>query len=245
VPQKKRFESDRFIAGPSGHEQDVSAEVYVIVTGDGRRPVLIIRRCVAVAIALLTTAAAILLTSLKSGTGRERSSSAQMTSVPRPAQSTRVPPAASMSASSCVDAGGYGGLGARVSAFDANNNDSTGPAGPSPGTAYYVVTATARGCVTAFAVQDSATPPLAAHDLLALVSHPFLPVDAKHVVGTVGCAVWKSRALARATGRAYARATAIAQAGSAPGTAQIAATSNSACQGIGASWRGTTAIVTR
>jgi hypothetical protein len=116
-----------------------------------------------------------------------------------------------------------------VSAFDANNNDSTGAAGPSPGNAFYVVTATARGCVTAFAVQDSATPPLTARDLLVLVSHPFLPGDAKQVVHTHSCIVWKSRTLTRATGRPYARATAIAQAGSIPGTARIAAASDAAC----------------
>jgi hypothetical protein len=65
--------------------------------------------------------------------------------------------------------------------------------------------------------------------LLILVSHPYLPGDAKQVVDTHGCAVWKSTALKRATGRAYAQATAIAQAGSIPGRAQIEATSNSTC----------------
>ena len=222
----KRSESDRFIADLSGDERDVSAEVYVIVTDEGRRAVLTCWRYVALAIAILATAAALLVTSLKSGDGRGRSSSAAMTSIPRSIQVSR---AASTSASSYVDTGGYGGLGARVSDFDANNNDSTGPGEPSPGTAFYVVTATARGCVAAFAVQDSTTPPLTARDVLIMVSHPFLPGDAEKVVSTDRCAVWKSRELTRATGRAYARATAIAQAGSIPGTAQIAATSDSAC----------------
>ena len=117
-----------------------------------------------------------------------------------------------------------------MSDFDPNNNNSTGPAGPSPGTAFYAVTATSRGCVTAFAVQDSTTPPLTARDLLFLVSHPYLPGDAKQLVNTPSCAVWKSTALKRATGRAYARATAIVQVGSIiPGTAEIEATSNSTC----------------
>ena len=224
----KRSESDRFIGDPSGHELDVSAEVSVIVPDEGRRAVLIGWRYVALVIAMFVTAAAILVASLKLGEGPGRTSSALVTSVRPPARSTRVSPAGSTSAS-CVDAGGYGGLGARVSAFDANNNDSTGPGEPSPGTAFYVVTATARGCVTAFAVQDSTTPPLTARGLLVLVSHPFLPGDAKQVVSTDSCAVWKSRALTRATGRAYARATAIVQAGSIPGTAKIAATTDSAC----------------
>jgi len=195
----KRSESDRFIADPSGHE----SEVYVIVTGDGRRGVPISWRCLASAIAIAAAAAAILVASLESGGGRDRSS--------------------------CVDAGGYGGLGGRMSAFDANNNDSTGPAGPSSGTAFYVVTEIARGCVTAFAVQDSTSPPLTAHSLLGLVSRPFLPGDAERVVNTDRCAVWKSRELMRATGRAYARATATTQAGNVPGTARIAVTAQSTC----------------
>jgi hypothetical protein len=116
-----------------------------------------------------------------------------------------------------------------LSAFDPNNNDSTGPAGPSPGTAFYTVTATAGGCVTGFAVQDSTNPPLTARELLILVSHPYLPGDAEQVVNTHTCAVWKSAALKRATGRAYAQATAVAQAGSIPGRAQIEAISNSTC----------------
>lgn len=225
----KRSEFDRFIADPSGDEPDVSAEVHVIVTERGRRAVRISWRYLAVPVAIFASAAAILVTSLKSGQGRSRSSSAPLTLAPRSAPSTPLRRAAATSASSCVDAGGYGGLGARVNAFDANNNDATGPAGPSSGTAFYVLTATAGGCVTAFAVQDSTTPPLTTRGLLALVSHPFLPGDARQVVNTDSCAVWKSRALTRATGRAYARATAIAQAGSTPGTAEIAATSNSTC----------------
>jgi hypothetical protein len=194
----KRSEFDRFIDATSGRAHDVSAEVYVTATDESRRPASIRRRYLPSALALIAVAGAISVTSLGSGGGRRRS---------------------------CVDAGGYGGLGARVSAFDANNNDSTGPAGPSPGTAFYVLTAAAGGCVTGFAIEDSATPPLKAPGLV----RPFLPVDAKQVLSTEGCAVWKSRALARATGRAYARASAIPGAGSIPATAEIAATSNSAC----------------
>jgi hypothetical protein len=225
----KRSESDRFIAGSSSHEQEVSAEVYLIVTeGDRCRAVLVSWRYLALAIAIFAAAAAI-VASREFGRPRGRSSSASVTSARPSARSIQVPPAALTPAASCVDVGGYGGLGARVSAFDANNNESTGPGGPSPGNAFYVVTATAKGCVTAFAVQDSSTPPLTARGLLVLVSHPLLPSDTKQVADTDRCVVWKSRALMRATGRAYARATAIVQAGSVPGTAQIAATSDSSC----------------
>jgi hypothetical protein len=222
----KRSEFDRFVGDRSGREQDASADVHLIVTDEGRRAVPGRWGYLAMAVAIFATAAAILLASVQSGERRAHSSAASVTSA---ARSTQVPPAAFTSASPCVDAAGYGGLGARVSDFDANNNDSTGAAGPSSGTAFYVVTATARGCVTAFAVQDSATPPLTPRDLLVLVSHPFLPGDAKRVVITDSCAVWKSRALTRATGRPYARATATVQAGSIPGTARIAASSDAAC----------------
>jgi hypothetical protein len=222
----KRSESDRFIADRSGRESEVSAQVYVIVTDDGRRGVSISRRYLALAIAIAAVAAAIVVTSLESGDGRGGSSVA---SVPRSARSTSAPPVASTSGSSCVDVGGYGGLGGRLGAFDANNNDSTGAAGPSSGTAFYVVTAIARGCVTAFAVQDSTSPPLTARGLLCLVSRPFLPGDAERVLNADRCAVWKSRALLRATGRAYARATATTQAGNVPGTARITATAQSTC----------------
>lgn len=223
----KRSESDRFTAERWEHEQDVSAEVYLIVPDEGRRAGAIGWRYLALAIAIAAAAAALVVMSLRLGAGR--SSSAPSMAGPRTAQSTQVPAAASASASSCVAASGYGGLGGRISAFDADNNNSAGPGQPSPGTAFYVVTGTARGCVTAFAVQDSSTPPLTARDLLVLVSHPYLPGDAKQVVNTDRCAVWKSAALKRATGRAYAQATAIAQAGSTGGRAEIEATGNPTC----------------
>jgi hypothetical protein len=116
-----------------------------------------------------------------------------------------------------------------VSDFDANNNNSTDPAGPSPGPAFYTVTATARGCVTAFAVQEFMAPPPTARDLLFVVSHPYLPGDAKQLLNTHSCAVWESIALKRATGRAFAQATASGQVGSMPGRAQIEAMSNPTC----------------
>jgi hypothetical protein len=196
-------EFDRFIGGPSDREQDASVEVYLTVTDEGRPTVSTGWRYLALAIVIVATGAALLVTSLGAS--------------------------ASPSRSRCDRAPGYGGLGGRVRDFDANNNNSTGEAGPSPGTAFYTVTATARGCVTAFAVQESASPPLSARDLLFLVSHPYLPVDARQLVSTRRCAVWRSAALRRATGRAYARATAAAQATGIPGRAQIEATTNPAC----------------
>jgi hypothetical protein len=223
----KRSESDRFMADQSEHEPDVSAEVYLMVPDDGRRAGGIGWRYLALAIAILAAGAALVVLSLSLGRGR--SSSARAVAVPRTAQSTQVGSAASASPSSCIAAPGYGGLGGRLNAFDANNNNSAGPGQPTSGTAFYVVTAIARGCVTAFAVQDSSTPPLTAHNLLLLVGHPYLPGDARQLVDTNRCAVWKSAALKRATGRAYARATAIGQAGSTMGTGRIEATAKPTC----------------
>jgi hypothetical protein len=139
------------------------------------------------------------------------------------------PRTAAGQASSCIAGHGYGGLGARASAFDANNNGSTGPAEPTPGAAWYQVIGTARGCVTGYSVQDSAAPPLRASDMLALVS-PYLPRDARPVARTGTCTVWESAALRRATGMPFARGTAIGQIGSLmAGSAQVQATARSTC----------------
>lgn len=224
-PQMKRS-SDRFIDGASDGEQDASVEVYLIVTDESRRTVSTGLRYLVFALAIAATGAALSLTSLGSG-WRGRSAARPLTAAA--ARSVSLTSSASRSASLCIRAGGYGGLGARLSDFDANNNNSTGPGEPSPGPAFYTVTATARGCVTAFAVQEFTTPPPTAPDLLFLVSHPYLPGDAKQILTTYGCAVWKSIALKRVTGRAYAQATASGQVGSLPGRAQIEATSNPTC----------------
>lgn len=130
---------------------------------------------------------------------------------------------------SCIAKRGYGGLGASKDLFDANNNNSTGPAVPTPGAAWYQVIGIAGGCVTAYEVQDSTTPSLKAHAMLDMVSS-YLPGDARQLVNTGSCAVWKSGSLLRAIGLRYARATAISQLGSLrSGSAQMKATSASTC----------------
>jgi hypothetical protein len=192
----------------------VTAEVSVSVIHEGAARTG--WRYAVLAVALIAVAAG--LTSTRLGTHRH--------APPRRAATVRVHAG---TPARCVNAPGYGGLGARTHLFDANNDDSTGPAGPTPGSAWYWVTATSRGCITAFAVQDAESPPLTASDLLFRVSHPFLPRDAKQLVNIQGCAVWESEALRRATGRAYARATAIPQTGTLPGRAQIQVTPTATC----------------
>lgn len=134
-----------------------------------------------------------------------------------------------IASSSCITEQGFGGLGGRTDHFDANNNNTTDAAGPTPGAAFYQVDGTIGGCVAAFSVQDSAGPPLRPGDMLDLVSRGHLPNDAKPVVSTRSCAVWKSLELKRAVGLPYARATAIGQVGGAPGSALIQVTSHSHC----------------
>jgi hypothetical protein len=129
----------------------------------------------------------------------------------------------------CITANGYGGLGGRVNAFDANNNHTSGPAEPTPGAAWYEVTRIDAGCVTAFSVRDSANPPLGTRDMLVRI-HPYLPTDAQQIVSRFSCAVWKSAALQHATGLAFAKATAEAQEWVVPGSAQITVTSDASCQ---------------
>jgi hypothetical protein len=144
--------------------------------------------------------------------------------------STASPQASRAAASAtCITKQGFGGLGGRRDRFDANNNNTTGEAGPTPGAAFFQVDGTLRGCVTAYEVLDSAAPPLRAGDMLDLVSSGHLPRDAEPIVSTNSCAVWKSFELRRAVGLLYARATAIGQLEGAPGTAVIQATSHSTC----------------
>ena len=171
------------------------------------------------AIALLATAVVLAVTTQDSHPAPAHASPARSSS--RPAAGAR--------SHGCVATAGYGGLGAPASAFAGNNNGSTGHAEPTPGTAWYVVTATANGCVTGFSLQDDGSPPPAARYLLLLVSYPYLPRDAERVVYTNTCAVWTSASLRRATGRAYATANAIAQVGRMPGRAQIESTIRPGC----------------
>jgi hypothetical protein len=157
------------------------------------------------------------------GGSSSKSSSAPPAPAPTIAQASRAV------RSSCITKQGFGGLGGRADRFDANNDNTTDAAGPTPGAAFYQVEGTIRGCVTEFSVQDSAGPPLRPADMLDLVSRGHLPRDARPVVSTESCAVWKSVALDRAVGLPYARATAIGQLGGAPGSALIQATSHSGC----------------
>lgn len=118
----------------------------------------------------------------------------------------------------CVDAGGYNGLGARIGKFEMNYTGSMGPSGPAARNWTYEVTGTARRCVTALSVQNLSTPQPTRRRLLLLVSNAYFPRDAKKLVNTDSCVLWKSAALQRATGRPYAMAVVVPEAGSAAAT---------------------------
>jgi hypothetical protein len=220
---------DRVVVDPGRHEDVTVTEVYYTVTEEGGGEASVGWRSLGLAIALFATAVVLSVTVLGSDRSPGRASSAGST-LPATGRSAQVSrPAAATPSHACVNTAGYGGLGARASAFSANNNASTGPAEPTPGTAWYAVTATERGCVTAFSLQDGGAPPVTARYLLLLVSYPYLPRDARRVVNLGTCAVWNSATLRRATGKAYATATAIAQVGSMPGRAQIETTVRPSC----------------
>jgi hypothetical protein len=166
------------------------------------------------------------------GGGRHRSSTSATTAAqvsPGPVASAPAP--ALPTPTPCIAAPGFGGLGASVDRFDANNNGTIGRSEPSPGGAWYAVVGTARGCVTAYTVQDSGTPPLGTEQLLVLVAQGYLPRDAKQIISTGSCTVWQSTSLRRATGLPYAKATAVAQSGAVPGRAVLAVTLRASCAG--------------
>jgi len=211
------------------HDGPTVEKVYVTATSQARGGGWRAGAKLVLALALFALAVVLSVTVFGPDRSPGRASARRSTSSASGRSAGNLRLAASMRAASCVDTAGYGGLGGRASAFAANNNASTGPAGPTPGSAWYVVSGTAKGCVTGFSLQDGGSPPVTARYLLLLISYPYLPRDAKRVVSTGTCAVWRSAALRRATGRAYATATAVAQVGSMPGRAQIETTTKPRC----------------
>jgi hypothetical protein len=125
---------------------------------------------------------------------------------------------------------GYGGLGGRAASFSPNNSGIVGRAGPSPGSAWYQVLDTRRGCVLAYSVEDSTTPPIQAGQMLDLVSRTYLPVDARLVAHDNGCLVWRSRMLKAAVGAPYAMAIASGQTAAFAGHALVEASRDSTCR---------------
>lgn len=82
---------------------------------------------------------------------------------------------------------------------------------------------------TPFAVKDSGSPPTGAPYRLLLVSHPYLPRDAKQLMHYDRCAVSRRAALERAIETLYARGVADAHGEVLPGRAKLQATKYPMC----------------
>ena len=101
---------------------------------------------------------------------------------------------------------GYGGLGASVGAFYAQNTHGSGV--PPLGLVYYAVDATRHGRVTAFHVTINVSPPFVAIERIAQVGGMNLPIDAtKTNLNSDHCLVWHSKKLGKLIGMQYAAAT--------------------------------------
>ena len=101
----------------------------------------------------------------------------------------------------------YGGLGATVAAFRAQNTHV--PGFPPLGAAYYTIDQTRKGRVIAFHVEINATPRFANFERLALLAGIDLPLDAREVIRHNTCHVWRSATLKRMIGMAYAVGTTV------------------------------------
>jgi hypothetical protein len=100
----------------------------------------------------------------------------------------------------------YGGLGASVAAFYAQNPHGT--SSPPLGVAYYRVDRKRNGRVIAYEVQINAQPPFSARERLALLGGINLPADATETnLNRTHCIVWRSRTLGSLIGMEYAAGT--------------------------------------
>jgi len=100
----------------------------------------------------------------------------------------------------------YGGLGAKVAAFYAQNTH--GPGAPGLGSAYYKVDKTLHGRVVAYHVTTNFRPRASNRDRIVLLGGIDLPIDAAEAnLNSNTCLVWHSNTLKRLIGMAYAAAT--------------------------------------
>jgi len=104
--------------------------------------------------------------------------------------------------------GGYGGLGAKVSAFYAQNPH--GPGQPGIGSVHYKVNGILHGRVVAYYVTTNFRPRPSNRDRITLLGGIDLPSDATETsLNSDKCLVWHSNTLKRLIGMAYAAATTI------------------------------------
>ena len=107
---------------------------------------------------------------------------------------------------SAESASRYGGLGATVATFYAQNPHGAGT--PPLGLAYYKVDRTRGGRVIAFHVTIHASPPYSSRERIVLLAGINLPADATETnLNGNTCIVWHSATLKRLIGMAYAAGT--------------------------------------
>lgn len=129
----------------------------------------------------------------------------------------------------CVGTGGYKGLYSTVSAFRSDHS-MTAPSAPIDGIDWNTITSTEHGCVTGYSVDEFASPPLGAADIMFLTDGINLPDDKTDVLDKDNCTVYSSAILTRASGFKFAVVTATAQDGhGAPAHAEIHLTNDGNC----------------
>ena len=100
----------------------------------------------------------------------------------------------------------YGGLGATISAFYAQNPHGSGT--PPLGVVYYYVDVISNGRVSAFHIVINARPAFSARERVVQVGGIGLPDDATETsLNSSHCLVWHSRKLGKLLGMSYAAAT--------------------------------------
>lgn len=104
----------------------------------------------------------------------------------------------------------YGGLGATVKAFYAQN--SHGPGSPPLGAVYFHIDRVAHGRVIAYDIKINATPPFSARERVAMSGGINVPLDATETsLNGTYCIVWHSKELGKLIGFQYAAATTTPQ----------------------------------
>jgi len=103
------------------------------------------------------------------------------------------------------------------------------PSVPTDGIDWNTILSTEHGCVTAYSVDELASPPLGASDIMLLTDGIYLPDDRSDVLDKHNCTVYASRTLTKASGHKYAVVTGTDQEGQTPAHAEIHLTNDSSC----------------
>jgi hypothetical protein len=178
-----------------------------------------------------------------SSTSRASSSAATTTATPTPTASATTsgtsapspsttnaagPTPPGTAASGCITKSGYAGLYATVPAFASGHNTQR-PSQPTPGIAWAQVLSTVHGCVNAYSVSESTSPPQSASDIVFLTGGIYLPADHTQPVQKDGCIVYSSPTLTLASGFKFAKAIGTSQNGNTPAHAEIRLTNDGYC----------------